>query len=70
MMCPEPENPSKLLSSIQDDNHRLTASIQYEGGARISEAALIKNGQLIGLEKDRITGEVKGKGHPGKQRDL
>jgi len=69
------ENPAMLVSAIDDDNHRLAASIQYEGGARISEAALIKDGQLRGLEKDKITGELNGTIHldftkGGKERDI
>ena len=69
------QDPSGLVSAIRNNSHRVAASIQYEGGARISEAALIKPEQLKGLGRDRITGEVKGTVHldftkGGKQRDI
>jgi len=67
-------DPEKLIASISNENHKIAASVQYEGGARIHEASLIKNEQLGGFGPDKITGECVGQirieGKGGKERTL
>ncbi|MGD9807760.1 MAG: hypothetical protein AB7E76_08035 [Deferribacterales bacterium] len=58
------DNPEELISKLEDPTHRLIASIQYIGGARIDEVYGIMPSSLKG--DSRVT--VKGKG--GKIRDL
>lgn len=66
--------PEKLIQAIDNGNHRLAASIQLEGGARISEAALIRPAQLRGLTTEPVTGRVVGAYHVrskgGHQRNI
>jgi hypothetical protein len=49
------ENPLCLIGNLYGPLHRLAATIQYQGGARIEGIALIKQEQLHGLEYDPIT---------------
>ena len=53
-------NPELLISSLNNELHKLAASIQYEGGARIEGIALIKEEQLRGITFDKITNTNKG----------
>lgn len=53
-------NPLELISHLQNPLHRLVATIQYEGGARIEGVALIKQEQLLGTRVDAITNKEKG----------
>jgi len=53
-------DPQKIISHLQDSNHKLAAKIQYESGARIEGVALIKKEQLLGKKIDKITGLGKG----------
>jgi integrase len=53
-------NSEVLISNLQNSLHKLAASIQYEGGARIEGVALIKPEQLLGTKIDTITNTQKG----------
>ena len=53
-------NPQQLISTLKEPIHKLSASIQYEGGARIEGIALIKEEQLRGIIFDKITNTNKG----------
>lgn len=53
-------DPVTLIQNLQNPMHRLAASIQYEGGARIEGVALIKREQIIGTKIDEITSTEKG----------
>ena len=53
-------NPRKLISNLSDSNHKLAATIQFEGGARIEGVAFIKKEQLLGYKIDKITNMNKG----------
>lgn len=53
-------NPELLISNLQNHQYQLAAKIQYEGGARIEGAALIKPEQLLGTKLDTITNTQKG----------
>jgi integrase len=53
-------NPELLISNLKNPLHKLAASIQYEGGARIEGVALIKSEQLLGTKLDIITSTQKG----------
>lgn len=68
------ENPRNVIENLQKSEHKLAAKIQYEGGARLSEATHIKPNQLKGYTKDIVTGQEKGtleiKGKGGKVRDV
>lgn len=55
------KNPEMLISTLNSYMHRLAASIEYEGGARIEACSLIKNNQLLGFVEDEVTGIKKGK---------
>lgn len=48
-------NPLLLISILKNPIHKIAASIQYEGGARIEGVALIKREQLLGYKIDLIT---------------
>lgn len=48
-------DPKVLIKSISDPSFRVTAGVQYEGGARIREAALVRGFQLRGMRIDNIT---------------
>lgn len=54
------DNPELLIENLQNPLHKLAASIQYEGGARIEGVALIKQEQLLGNRLDTITNTQKG----------
>ena len=54
------KNPQKVISHLSDEKHKLAASIQLEGGARIEGVALIKKEQLHGYLIDEITNSKKG----------
>ena len=49
------QNPQLLISSLENEFHKLIAKIQLEGGARVYEASLIHKGQLQGLSRDNRT---------------
>ena len=53
-------NPELLISNLKNPLHKLTATIQYEGGARIEGVALVKPEQLLGNRLDAITNTQKG----------
>lgn len=48
------ESPKLLIDNLKYEAHRLAARIQFEGGARISEANHIGKEQLKGLFKDPL----------------
>lgn len=52
--------PYFLIASLESATHRLAATIQYEGGARIEGVGLIKPEQLRGIQFDPITGMDRG----------
>lgn len=52
--------PKELINNLQNEEHKLAATIQLEGGARIEGVALIKIDQLLGFEIDSITKVKKG----------
>lgn len=66
--------PYLVIASLTQPEHRLAATIQYEGGARIEGVALIKPDQLHGIRFDPITGIDKGviftKEKGGKEGDV
>jgi len=67
-------DPDGLVQVVEGELFRLAASIQREGGARISEANHITKESLRGLRHDKITGQLKGwihvEGKGGKERDV
>lgn len=48
-------DPIALIKCINENSFRVAASVQNEGGARIREAALIKDKQLLDTFYDRIS---------------
>jgi site-specific recombinase XerD len=69
------QDPSALFDAIGHGRCRLAAKVQFEGGARVFEASLIKEMQLRGNTADPITGELRGKIHlvhtkGGLERDI
>ena len=68
------ENPKNVIDNLIKEEHKIVARIQYEGGARISEATHIKEGQLKGLDQDPVTkkyvGKIEIKGKGGKIREI
>lgn len=70
------DRPADIVNNIKDEKFNLSASLMYEGGARINEASLIDSSRLGGYKEDELRGRVgvitlhgadtKG----GKQRDL
>ena len=70
------DRPAEIIDNIRDEKFNLSASLMYEGGARINEASLIDSSRLGGYKEDELRGRVgvvtlhgadtKG----GKQRDL
>lgn len=64
----------RLVAAVVKERHNLVASIQREGGCRISEANHINHGQLRGVRADLHTGELKGwvsvEGKGGKEREI
>jgi len=53
-------NPKKLIEFLMDPKHKMAASIQLEGGARIEGVALIKKEQMHGKLYDPIINTEKG----------
>lgn len=53
-------NPELLIFNMQNSLHKLAASIQLQGGARIEGVALIKTEQLLGVKIDPITNKEVG----------
>ena len=68
------ESPKLLIDNLKHEAHQLAARIQFEGGARISEANHLGKDQLKGLFKDFYSGQMKGRfevqGKGGKIRDI
>lgn len=68
------ESPRLLIDNLRHEAHQLAARIQYEGGARISEANRIRQDQLKGVYKDPCSGRPKGhfevQGKGGKIREI
>ena len=69
------ENAREVINNISRPESKIAASVQYEGGARISEATYIREDQLKGYVQDRVTGQEVGKIHldntkGGKERDI
>lgn len=66
--------PLIVIASLTESTHRLAATIQYEGGARIEGVGLIKPEQMHGIRFDPITGTDKGviftKEKGGKEGDV
>lgn len=66
--------PDRLVAAVEPGPQHLAASIQREGGCRISEANHVTQDQLRGLREDSRTGEVKGwfevEGKGGKEREI
>ncbi len=52
--------PEQMISNITTSEHQLVARIQYESGARVSEAGFIRPEQLRGIGTDKITGADRG----------
>jgi hypothetical protein len=50
-------NPSAVIQAIGNPDHRLAGQLQYSSGARISEIALIRHNQLLGMKLDPVTGK-------------
>ena len=48
-------NPLLLIENLKDPLHKIAASIQFEGGARIEGVAIIKKEQLLKAQIDFIT---------------
>ena len=48
-------NPIDIINNLSNPLHKIAASIQLEGGARIEAVALIKYKQLLGEKLDTIT---------------
>ena len=69
------ENAREVIANITREESKIAASIQYEGGARISEACYIKENQLKGYTIDKATGQEVGKIYldntkGGKEREI
>ena len=66
--------PDALIRELDNGIYQLAARIQLEGGARISEIALIKPGQLRGGTVEPVTGQRMGAYHVrskgGHQRNI
>ncbi len=54
-------DPAGLIKNLTKPEHAVIAKIQYESGARIGECNHLKEKHLLGFEKDKATGEEKGK---------
>lgn len=67
-------SPNNLVQAVQGERHNLAASIQREGGARISEANHLTKESLRGIRADSQTGQTKGwvhvTGKGGKEREI
>ena len=55
------DNPKEVINNITRESSRIAASIQYDGGARLSEACYIKENQLKGITTDKVTGQEVGR---------
>lgn len=53
-------NPKELIDNLQDENHKIAASIQLFGGARVEAVTLIKYEQLKGTKIDGLINEKVG----------
>ncbi|MGA1932605.1 hypothetical protein ACH5BF_07760 [Arcobacter sp. YIC-464] len=53
-------NPLLVISNLKEDLHKIAASIQYEGGARVEAVSFIRKEQLLGFKIDSITNTKKG----------
>ena len=53
-------DPHRVISNLREEDHRIGARIQTEGGARLEGVSLIKPDQLKGLSTDRFTGKTVG----------
>ena len=53
-------NPKELIENLQDENHKIAASIQLFGGARVEAVTLIKYEQLKGIKIDTVTNKEVG----------
>ncbi|GIT98815.1 hypothetical protein [Sulfurovum sp. TSL1] len=50
-------DPIRIIDGLIDEKHRLAATIQLEGGARIEGVGYIKKDQLKGYDIDSVTGK-------------
>ena len=48
-------NPTLLIKNLNDENHKIAATIQLSGGARVEAVTLIKEEQLKGRKIDKVT---------------
>ena len=53
-------NPKELIKNLQNENHKIAASIQLFGGARVEAVTLIKYEQLKGTKIDSVINEEVG----------
>ena len=53
-------NPNFLILNLKDSMHKVAATMQLEGGARLEGVALIKAEQLLGTKVDSITNKEVG----------
>lgn len=53
-------DPELIIDGLIDEKHRLAATIQLEGGARLEGVGYIKQEQLKGYQIDTITGKKAG----------
>jgi len=53
-------DPSAVIQAIDIPDHQLAARLQYTSGARVSEIALVRPSQLLGMRNDPVTGEERG----------
>lgn len=54
------QNPQIIIDHLSNLKHRLAASIQLQGGARVEGVSLIKQEQLKGYKVDEISQKKKG----------
>jgi integrase len=54
------KNPEFIISNLLNPLHKLAATIELQGGARIEACSLIKQTQLLGYKIDTITNTKKG----------
>ncbi len=66
------DDPKSLISALSNDDYRVVASVQYEGGARLNEVWRVETNDLRGIRMDEHTGEFRGwlevEGKGGKER--
>ena len=53
-------NPNFLILNLKDSMHKVAATMQLEGGARLEGVALIKKDQMMGIKVDSITNKEVG----------